>query len=77
MANTNALARTLHDSGVAAWFGGSLMGAVGLNGAAACPGRRPDAAGSGRKRRVSPVDAGEPVRNRSAPCGRLHAYVGE
>ncbi|CAN5619401.1 hypothetical protein BH24ACT26_BH24ACT26_20220 [soil metagenome] len=35
MANTNALARTLHDSGVAAWFGGSLMGAVGLNGAAA------------------------------------------
>jgi CBS domain-containing protein len=29
------VARTLHDVGLAAWFGGSLMGAVGLNGAAA------------------------------------------
>ena len=27
------LARTLHDAGLAAWFGGTLMGAVGLNGA--------------------------------------------
>ena len=26
--------RTLHDAGLAAWFGGSLMGAVGLNAAA-------------------------------------------
>src|SRR5918996_1196408 len=25
--------RSLHDVGLAAWFGGSLMGAVGLNGA--------------------------------------------
>ena len=33
MSNTNTLARTLHDVGLAAWFGGSLMGAVGLNGA--------------------------------------------
>jgi hypothetical protein len=31
----NTLARSLHDLGLAAWFGGSLMGAVGLNGAAA------------------------------------------
>jgi hypothetical protein len=31
----NTVARTLHDLGLAAWFGGSLMGAVGLNGAAA------------------------------------------
>jgi hypothetical protein len=31
----NTLARTLHDVGLAAWFGGSLMGATGLNGAAA------------------------------------------
>jgi hypothetical protein len=31
----NTAARTLHDAGLAAWFGGSLMGAVGLNGAAA------------------------------------------
>lgn len=31
----NTLARSLHDLGLAAWFGGSLMGAVGVNGAAA------------------------------------------
>ncbi len=36
MASTdNSLARSLHDLGLAAWFGGSLMGAVGVNGAAA------------------------------------------
>ncbi len=35
MANSNTLARTLHDLGLATWFGGSLMGAVGVNGAAA------------------------------------------
>ena len=35
MAENNTLARSLHDVGLAAWFGGSLMGAVGLNGAAA------------------------------------------
>lgn len=33
MAETNTLARSLHDVGLAAWFGGSLMGAVGVNGA--------------------------------------------
>lgn len=31
----NTFARTLHDVGLAAWFGGTLMGAVGVNGAAA------------------------------------------
>lgn len=31
--NRNTLVRTLHDVGGAAWFGGSLMGAVALNGA--------------------------------------------
>lgn len=35
MSNTNSVARSAHDLGAAAWFGGSLMGAVGLNGAAA------------------------------------------
>ena len=35
MAEDNTVARSLHDLGLAAWFGGSLMGAVGLNGAAA------------------------------------------
>jgi hypothetical protein len=33
--NDNTVARTLHDLGLAAWFGGSLMGATGVNGAAA------------------------------------------
>jgi hypothetical protein len=31
----NTVARTVHDVGLAAWFGGSLMGAAGVNGAAA------------------------------------------
>jgi expansin (peptidoglycan-binding protein) len=35
MAQDNTLARSLRDLGLATWFGGSLMGAVGLNGAAA------------------------------------------
>ena len=35
MAADNTLSRSLHDLGLATWFGGSLMGAVGLNGAAA------------------------------------------
>jgi hypothetical protein len=35
MAADNTLSRSLHDLGLATWLGGSLMGAVGLNGAAA------------------------------------------
>jgi len=35
MSSRNTLLRSLHDLGSAAWFGGSLMGAVGVNGAAA------------------------------------------
>ncbi|OEJ35167.1 hypothetical protein [Streptomyces subrutilus] len=34
MSERNTVLRSLHDIGLAAWFGGSLMGAVGLNGAA-------------------------------------------
>ncbi len=34
MAQRNTVVRGLHDLGLAAWFGGSLMGAVGLNKAA-------------------------------------------
>ncbi|GGU49443.1 hypothetical protein [Streptomyces lavendofoliae] len=34
MSERNTILRSLHDVGLAAWFGGSLMGAVGLNGAA-------------------------------------------
>jgi hypothetical protein len=35
MSEKNTLIRSLHDVGLAAWFGSSLMGAVGVNGAAA------------------------------------------
>ncbi len=35
MAERNSVMRFLHDAGLAAWFGGSLMGAVALNGASA------------------------------------------
>lgn len=33
MSKRNTFSRTAHDVGLATWFGGSLMGAVGLNGA--------------------------------------------
>jgi len=35
MVPSNTIARSLNEIGLAAWFGGSLMGAVGVNGAAA------------------------------------------
>ena len=35
MTADNTVSRSLHDLGLATWFGGSMMGAVGLNGAAA------------------------------------------
>lgn len=35
MSQRNTLAHVMHDAGLAVWFGGSLMGAVGVNGAAA------------------------------------------
>ncbi|MFH5823124.1 hypothetical protein [Georgenia sp. AZ-5] len=34
MSERNTLVRSMHDLGLDAWFGGSLMGAIGLNGAA-------------------------------------------
>lgn len=34
MTRTNTVVRSLHDVGMGAWFGGSLMGAIGVNGAA-------------------------------------------
>ena len=55
----HTLARTLHDVGLATWFGGSLMGAVGLNGAAASllnPAERAAAATVGWSR-FAPVNA--------------------
>lgn len=33
MTGNNTVVRSMHDLGLAAWFGGSLMGATGLNGA--------------------------------------------
>ncbi|MEV5935056.1 hypothetical protein ACIQCD_30850 [Streptomyces sp. NPDC093250] len=38
MSERNTAIRSLHDLGLAAWFGGSLMGAIGLNGAARAEG---------------------------------------
>ncbi|MEV7083648.1 hypothetical protein AB0N88_34710 [Streptomyces sp. NPDC093516] len=38
MSQRNTVLRSMHDLGLAAWFGGSLMGAVGLNGAARAAG---------------------------------------
>ena len=35
MSERNTIIRSMHDLGLAAWFGGGLMGATGLNGAAA------------------------------------------
>lgn len=59
MSDTNTFARSLHDLGLAAWFGGSLMGATGLNGAAAQisdPSERAKIATQGWKR-WAPVNA--------------------
>jgi hypothetical protein len=59
MSETNTVARSLHDVGLAAWFGGSLMGAIGLNGASAAvssPAERVDIATKGWKR-WAPVNA--------------------
>ena len=47
MSERNTILRSMHDLGAAAWFGGSLMGAVGLNGAAS------DVADSADRARVS------------------------
>lgn len=35
MSTRNTIVRSMHDLGLAAWFGGTLMGAVGLNGGTA------------------------------------------
>lgn len=45
MSNRNTVIRSLHDLGAAAWFGGSLMGAVGVNGAASAVSDSRDRAG--------------------------------
>ncbi len=60
MSQRNTLVRSMHDLGLATWFGGSLMGAVGLNGAAGAahdPTERLRLSSLGWKR-WSPVAAG-------------------
>ncbi|MCH1868724.1 hypothetical protein [Nocardioides sp. CFH 31398] len=55
----NSISRSMHDAGLAAWFGGGLMGAVGLNGAAAAakdPNERLDLSSRGWGR-WAPVNA--------------------
>lgn len=59
MAQRNTVARSLSEVGLAAWFGGSLMGAVGVNGAAAevdSPEQRARVANAGWNR-WTPVNA--------------------
>lgn len=51
MSERNTVVRAMHDLGLAAWFGGSLMGAIGLNGAANESADPPNA-------RTSPVSVG-------------------
>ena len=56
----NLVARSIHDLTAGAWFGGSLMGAIGLNGAAAAakdPAERTRLSSLGWKR-WAPVQAG-------------------
>jgi hypothetical protein len=57
--SSNTVVRSLHDVGAAGWFGGGLMGAVGLNGASkdiSDPAERSKVAASGWAR-WAPVSA--------------------
>ncbi|MEO3776445.1 hypothetical protein ABGB16_06245 [Micromonospora sp. B11E3] len=59
MSETHTALRSMHDLGLAAWFGGSLMGALGVNSAAAKvndPGQRLPVASAGWAR-WTPVNA--------------------
>jgi hypothetical protein len=59
LSSSNTVVRSLHDVGAAGWFGGGLMGAVGLNGASkdiSDPAERSKIAASGWAR-WAPVSA--------------------
>lgn len=58
MGERDTVLRSMHDTGLAAWFGGSLMGAIGLNGAAGNIKRRNErlAVASDGWRRWAPVN---------------------
>jgi len=53
MSERNTVLRSLHDVGLAAWFGGALMGVVGLNGAAS------DAKSPAERLRISSIGWGK------------------
>jgi hypothetical protein len=74
----NTVVRSLHDIGAAAWFGGALMGAVGLNGASkdiSDPAERAGLAASGWAR-WSPVAAAAIGAHLLGGAGLLRAHRG-
>src|SRR5438477_11936554 len=66
MSERNTVLRSMRDIGLAAWFGGSLMGAVGLNGAAA-QGPQPGRAPADRLGGLGPAGSCRPRRDRRPP----------
>ena len=75
MSDRSTFAHFLHDAGLAVWFGGSLMGAVGVNGAAAQlddPGQRARAASAGWAR-WTPVNAAAIGAHLIGSVGQLRA----
>ena len=78
MSERNTVVRSLHDLGLAAWFGGSLAGAVGINGAAAdltVPSQRLRAANAGWAR-WSPVNLAAIGAHLVGGAGLLYANKG-
>jgi hypothetical protein len=68
MAERDAVIRSLHDVGLAAWFGATLAGAVAVDGAAAgCA--RPEAEAAGGEQRVGALDPGQGYRDRAQLIG--------
>jgi hypothetical protein len=63
----NTVASTLHDLGLAAWFGGSLMGDRGKRRRRRGPGPHP--APTGGQHRLGPLDPTEPGRYRRPLAG--------
>jgi hypothetical protein len=78
MSERNTLVRSLHDLGLAAWFGGSLAGAVGINGAAAEVAERKErlrVANAGWNR-WTPVNLGAIAAHLVGGAGLLYANKG-
>ena len=78
MSERNTVVRSLHDIGLGAWFGGSLAGAVGINGAAADvaePKERLQVANAGWNR-WTPVNLGAIAAHLVGGAGLLYANKG-